>query len=713
MSQSVERLKELLFDSETTALQDLAQRLERVSESELKNKDELSRRIDGIADLDARARAELKAKLDEVYAQAGNTEQLTHSVSQIISEVLRRAEVERHAELSQSLAPLLVSTIKTELRNSQDQMVEALYPITGRLAKSYVASAIQDLTAQMNRRLEQNAVMLRLQSLATGRSVAELALASTNDFAVKELYLIRRGSGALIAHWPETGSNGREHAVSGVLAAVNEFANEAFSANEQNLRQIDLGGEIVYLRGSPVYLLAARCSGQAPAKIAQSVDDALLSAVERQLAIDAKMLPGSDTTAMTSAGLRDVGQTLTQEIEDQIKSNRRSGATGALKFIATLVLLPLIGWLAWTWYGDYLVAQTRAVAERVIAAEPAMRGYPVRVAISGAGKQLTISGLTPSQEAKQRIVSVIKERLPATRVDDQTSVVAGSGIVVPDVSPELARVHSEIAATRADLTSAALTRANNRAAARLDRAARDLKSAAALQTEGVDTASLQRIATSIEALRVSMGPSANHAELTAHLSALSNELLTAIGLPAGPSAATNSALATSPEIAAEQFAAETERIAALSSTIAAAKLLRPPPAPAPVTVTVPAEPTARDKLEAWTRSHAVFFSADLDYRNAGETAQWLSELAALLKSAPLLVRIVGYTDETGASERNVKLAQQRAAKVRADLLALGTPESKLVTVGRASALDLSDMRGTGTPNRRVQFELGFEGEAPQ
>ena len=200
MSQSVERLKELLFDNETTALQDLSRRVDGLSQSESQARDALQLKIDGIAELDARARDELKKRLDEVYNQAGNTEQLTNSVTQIISEVLRRAEVERHAELSQSLAPLLVSTIKTELRNSQDQMVEALYPITGRLVKAYVASAIQDLTVQMNRRVEQNALMLRLQSLVTGRSVGELALANSNDFAVTELFLIRRGSFLFCRH---------------------------------------------------------------------------------------------------------------------------------------------------------------------------------------------------------------------------------------------------------------------------------------------------------------------------------------------------------------------------------------------------------------------------------------------------------------------------------------------------------------------------------
>lgn len=737
MSQSVERLKELLFDTETSALQDLARRLDTFADGESKSKDELSRRldglsqsesqardvlqrqIDGIAELDARARDELKLKLDEVYTHAGNTAQLTTSVTQIISEVLRRAEVEQHSELSQSLAPLLISTIKTELRNSQDQMVEALYPITGRLVKSYVASAIQDLTVQMNRRIEQNALMLRMQSMVTGRSVGELALASTNDFAVTELFLIRRGSGALVAHWPATGSDGREHAVSGVLAAVNEFANDAFSATESSVRHVDLGSEIVYLRASPIYLLAARCTGQAPEAIAQSIDEALVSAVERQLQIDSTSAPGTDSTAVAASQLADVGQILSGQISDQIRTHRRASSMGAVKFLATLILLPLAGWFAWSWYGEYLVAQTRRAAERIIAADPAMLGYPIGISIEGAGKTITISGLTPSQRAKSRIVNDLKGQLPASRVIDEMGVVAGSDIVVPDVSPELASVRREIASTRTDIERAQLLRTNKRVANRLERAISDLKLAIEQKPEGISPESLARIADDLTAAHAEIetingseqGLAETSKTLTARLRSTADDILNAIGAPAAATTDTAPGDDT-PDAVQERFAAEAERVAALASTIAAAKFLRPPPVTvaAPPPKVLPYQPSTREKLEAFVRAHAVFFSIDLEFRNVDASTRWLNELAKLTIAAEATLRLVGYTDETGASGRNVSLAQERATKVRDELISRGVSAERLITVGRASALDLSDVRGVGTPNRRVEFEIAFEGE---
>ena len=59
----------------------------------------------------------------------------------------------RHAELSQAIAPLIVKTIKTEIRSSQDELAEALYPAMGRMVTAYIASAIHDLIDDINRRL--------------------------------------------------------------------------------------------------------------------------------------------------------------------------------------------------------------------------------------------------------------------------------------------------------------------------------------------------------------------------------------------------------------------------------------------------------------------------------------------------------------------------------------------------------------------------------
>jgi outer membrane protein OmpA-like peptidoglycan-associated protein len=118
----------------------------------------------------------------------------------------------------------------------------------------------------------------------------------------------------------------------------------------------------------------------------------------------------------------------------------------------------------------------------------------------------------------------------------------------------------------------------------------------------------------------------------------------------------------------------------------------------------------RAKLETWMASHALFFTKDTDYHDPQGAAAALDELAQLIKDTNVLVRVVGYTDEKGGEEHNTPLSQARAEKVMADLSEHGVPASRLVAVGRSDSADLSPFVGDASPNRRVEFEIGFSGE---
>lgn len=703
MSQTVARLKELLFDNEAQALA------------------ELSHRVDQVAANDASARAELKAQIDDVMARAGSAERFTQTVADVIDEALRRAEVSKHHELSISIAPLVVSTIKTELKNSQDEMVEALYPITGRLVKSYVASAIKDLTEQMNRRLEQNPLMLRLQSIATGRPVGELALASTQTFEVRELFLIRRGSGELVAHWPQE-AGGREHLMSGVLAAVNAFANEALSADEGALRQIDLGDEALYLRGSPLYLLAAKCSGTAPAGVEQALDEAFLATIEKELEA-APIEPG---VRFGGAVLSDLGTRLAEAVETQNAALHRPRGN-PLKVLAILIALPLLAWFGWTTWVDFANNRARDTALHVVASMQEMQGYPAQIDAFEAGQRLSISGLAPSQAVKDKLLSRLTQVLPRIAILEEIAVVPGSDITIPDAEPRIAEVRRELGTLGTEFTLASIDRLSQRTLRRLQEAIGDLEVAAdgysrsqpdkaarvkeALATLAVGSNEIASLRAQIKSGGI--GDAEEAARKTAAVHTISerfadvNVTLARLNGTAGEPKPRQ--LAPDLTGAAEDLSADTERLGVLASAVAAAATAPPiviPPPPPP-----PPAPTSRELLEAFAARNAVFFDNATQYRNDEATSRTLDALAPLISKADLLVRVVGYTDVVGNAPINTTLAQERADRVRGDLIARGVPANLIVAVGRRDSADLSPQQGAGSPNRRVTFEVGYEGEA--
>ena len=585
MAHDVSRLKELLFESESRTLSDLSRRM------------------------------------DAVFERAGSRERFTASVASVLDTALRQAEVEHHAEVAQAIAPLIVKTIKTEIRGSQDELAEALYPSMGRMVRSYVVSAFRDLTDEINRRFEANRFMLRVRSLLTGRPIAELALAAGRRQEVEEIYLIRRGSGELVGHWPQSKSEGdaslREHTRSGILAAINDVTTEAFLAEEGALRRIDLESALVYLRASPAHLLAVKCSGTAPPAMEQEIDEQFIATIERLHSQTNGATP--EGTGSLLAGLASrLDATFAEQHARRV--GRHGGVTPAVILLWGCMLL-LAAWAAWGGYTSYLTARTRSIAETIINGDPALRGYPVHVDVDAHGRRLALLGLVPTPATATATIERLRSALPGAQIADRTSALPGD--------LDEARAHID------------------KLQASLDRLAADTARADA---ETRKMASLDAEQKRAEIERVGGELARQHSDTQASLEALRAEL------------------------------------ARLSQT------------------------TPRQQLEQWARTHAIFFDKDTDYRDAKASTAALDELAGLIKQSDALVRVVGHTDEKGGLEHNSPLSLARASKVVAELTARGVPAGWLVAVGRNDVANLSPATGDASPNRRVEFEIGFEGE---
>ena len=749
MAQSVDRLKELLFDSEARAL------------------DALMHRVEGIEQLtlDEKAlRAEISQRIDDVFDRAGTTDRFEVSVAEVLDGALRRAEVDRHTELASAMAPLVVRTVKTEIRNSRDELVEVLYPMTGRMVQAYVASAMKDLNKDINRKLEQNPVMLRLRSLASGKSVAEMAIAESQRLVVEELYLIRRGSGELVGRWPEAepGASGRDHVMSGVLTAINEFSTEALKDDGSALRQIDLGERQLYLRVSPTFLLAAKCSGSAPQAVETVLDESFLEAMED---LQSQTLNGDPLSAAKSSSiLAGLSHNLEQRLDDKT-GELASQAAGAspLKILAWVIGLPLATWLTWSLYADYRTERARTIATRALTSVSELNGYPVSLDVSRLGKNVTISGLAPAFEIKDGLLERVREALPGSNVIDRLSVlpndlaaveprIAGVKRDVSALTPEVAQARNEIAGVSRDVSALAPKVAEARSAIaavdpkiksvreRLDTVERQFQTSVLERALDRVQLRLQEAQAVIVSLAASTGPPLNPDDvrgstksIESGLSALtaaramvrdgglasSSELKTKIGVVAGhirdaqakvsslggltmppaTGAGDPAAAGNGPDV----LAADADRLASIAlaaAQVIAVKRSLPPPA----------EIGPREMLQTFARSNAIFFTNEVDFRAPGQANSALDELAKLMRGNDVLVRVVGYTDDQGPPDRNIALSESRSLAVVEALKERGVPAGRLVKLGRVDTIGISQERGASSPNRRVEFEVGFVGE---
>ncbi len=307
--------------------------------------------------------------------------------------------------------------------------------------------------------------MLRVRSILSGRPVAELAFAEGQRLRADEIYLIRQGSGELIGHWPpEASISAQEHRVSGILAAINEIATEAFEAERATLRRIDLGSSLVYLRASPATLLVAKCSGVAPPSVESIIDAHFLATIERLRTL----LNGSIEGPASQRAVKNLLEGFAVGLEGALAElqaklvGRRKVASPSMVVVGSIALA-LASWAAWAAYTGYETGKVRASAEAALAQDSALRGYPVRAAVAPRGRAVALTGLVPTPEAGRSALNRLREALPAARVTDATNSLPGG----------LTEAQADIKTLQSALTqlTAESTRSNTALQQRLDDAA--------------------------------------------------------------------------------------------------------------------------------------------------------------------------------------------------------------------------------------------------
>jgi outer membrane protein OmpA-like peptidoglycan-associated protein len=338
----------------------------------------------------------------------------------------------------------------------RDMMVEALYPITGRLVAAAVAEAFRESGRKsMNARLD---ALLSSQAVAaaahgswfTGRKpVSEVALAEAQRAELQRILFLERHSGRLIASWARETEQDKPEIVSGLIAAITDFAADVLAAQGGELRTLDLGGASVALRSSARMIVAAQYRGKARPEQERALDalfTALLAAHERDDAIDPALLADEARTFSAVAA-----------------EPAKTGGPGG-KIVLALAALALVGWGAWSalqatlnWRKERAVAEA---AEALATARPQTAAFPLHFSFDHSAQRLSVRGLLPSREAEADLRARIDAAAAPYAVAYQTALpvsqdeLAARDARLRELQSALAARETQIGALEARLSEA-------------------------------------------------------------------------------------------------------------------------------------------------------------------------------------------------------------------------------------------------------------------
>ena len=461
MTQGVERLKELLFESESQTLSDLDRRVE----------DALSRLItlEEVRNADNIQLQEANQLIGQLLDKVGAYEK-TDNVASFINDALQEAGEQNREGIAQSLAQLSVKTIESEPRKNLSKLADIFYPITGRMVKLYVANAAKRFADKLNRLLECNFLMLRIRSAISGKSVAELSIIESQHLQVEEIFLLQRQQEALLGYWSGNSSDISEP---DTISVIYDFAINKLKANDCKLASFELGHTTVFVRVSSFYIVAARCSGIAPAGINTIINQEFLSLLEKINLRNGYATSFAKPTVYTHE-LTPFVASVNEKAAAIYAENARAGlAFRPLRGLLLMFVVAASSSLMWWGYVTIERKQVEKTAEGIIARITKLQGYPINLAAGHRGREIRINGLAPNAPVVSRLRSELANALPNTNVIVNLSILPG----IENMTQKqlLSGLKSQIAAVETEAKRNALRKALQRTSERLVQTKSELK----------------------------------------------------------------------------------------------------------------------------------------------------------------------------------------------------------------------------------------------
>ena len=200
----------------------------------------------------------IKALEDLIHKQ----QNLSSKVNPIVDEKLK----EFTKEIPGTLGPAITEALAEQIKNSKDQVVEALYPIMGKMIKKYISQEISLLTERINKQLEDsfstNSWKRKFKSWFGGVKEEELLLSELSAISqVEQVLVIEKNSGMLIGQYAKTETIDKDM-ISGMLTAIKSFVEDAFNEKSQNLELIEYELYHIHIQSFVSFYVAVAISGE-------------------------------------------------------------------------------------------------------------------------------------------------------------------------------------------------------------------------------------------------------------------------------------------------------------------------------------------------------------------------------------------------------------------------------------------------------------------
>ena len=158
----------------------------------------------------------------------------------------------------------ITGAIKQQIHDSKDEVIDALYPIIGKLIQKYIqtefAKISEKVDKQVNNTLSPQYWINLVKSKMSGTKNSDLLISEMNKATLEEVYLIQKDSGILQGSYSKNNTLDQDM-IAGMLTAIKSFVEDAFSQKTEELSTIEYDSYKILIYNYHTFYIAIVLSG--------------------------------------------------------------------------------------------------------------------------------------------------------------------------------------------------------------------------------------------------------------------------------------------------------------------------------------------------------------------------------------------------------------------------------------------------------------------
>ena len=201
-----------------------------------------------------------RSTLTELQEILNNKSLLSGRVNPIIEEHL---DFLKH-NFPKEYAKIVDRLIEQKLKDSQQQILDIVYPVMGKMITKFVNLQMHQLKegidAQINGIFSRQGFVKHIKNRILGVKTSDMLIAAADKPILEEIFVIERDSGLMFGSAALFPSVNRD-VVAGMLTAIKSFVEDAFERDNEDLEMIQYGTYRILLQNYPFYYFALALSG--------------------------------------------------------------------------------------------------------------------------------------------------------------------------------------------------------------------------------------------------------------------------------------------------------------------------------------------------------------------------------------------------------------------------------------------------------------------